>query len=129
MELSSSNISQKKAFLIFRGMKLYYILGKGNLEKIHYISGDGNPEKSSLYFRRELPGSKNEKDPHSKCFLYFGKWNFLASILKNFVIFQEITCTAWKSKTSYFLFAEIELFKDKCKRTIFFFLLFLIKQA
>ena len=129
MELSSSNISQKKAFLIFRGMKLYYILGNGNLEKIHYFSRNGNPEKSSLYFRREVQGSKNEKDPHLKCFLYFWKRNFLASILKNFVIFQEITCTAWKSKTSYFLFAEIELFKHKCKRKIFFFLLFLIKQA
>ena len=56
MELSGSNIkkflifSQKKAFLIFWGIELSYILGNGDLEKIPYISGNG----TFLYFRKLL---------------------------------------------------------------------------
>ena len=61
-----------------------------SIKKI-YISGNGNPEKNSShfrkrkflifretetlknfsYFRRELPGSKNEKNPTLKMFLIF----------------------------------------------------------
>ena len=37
------------------------------------------------YFRRELPGLKNEKNPILKCFLYFGTWNFLAPGLKTYI--------------------------------------------
>ena len=82
MELSSSNIkkslifSQKKAFLIFREMKLSYILGNRNPEKILYIS------------ENNFPGSKNEKT-HS---LYIRKWKkFLYSrITADFVCSERI---------------------------------------
>ena len=53
IELSSSNIkecfifSQKKAFLISQEMKLSYIFGNGNPEKI-----SGN--RTILYFRKQL---------------------------------------------------------------------------
>ena len=64
--LSSSSIkkflifSQKKAFLIFRDMELFYILGNGNLGKVPYISRNGTflyfgkrkSRKNSLYFRK-----------------------------------------------------------------------------
>ena len=46
MELSGSNIkkflifSQRKAFLIFWKMELFYILGDANPEKITYVSGN-----------------------------------------------------------------------------------------
>ena len=59
MELSGSNIkkflifSQKKAFLKFREMKLFYILENGSPEKILYISGNG----TFLYFDcGKIPG-------------------------------------------------------------------------
>ena len=62
-------ISQKKAFHIFQEKELSYIL----------------ENETFLYFRREIPGLKNEKKKKtlSNCFLYFGKWDFLALGLKN----------------------------------------------
>ena len=64
MELSSSDIkkflifSQKKHFLIFREIEIFYISGKGNPPKILYISRNG----TFLYVRkRNFPSSKNNK--------------------------------------------------------------------
>ena len=69
MEPSGFNIkkflifSRKKALLIFRKMKLFYILGNGNPEKIPYISrnrtflylGKRKLRKKFLYFRKRKP--------------------------------------------------------------------------
>ena len=70
--------SQKQAFLIFREMKLSYISGIGNPEKIPYISGNGTflyfkkrkPRKNSLYFRRNFRSLKNQN------LLYFSKKSY-----------------------------------------------------
>ena len=76
MGLSNSSIkkflifSQKKAFLIFRDMELYYILGKGNPEKVPYILGNG----TFLYFGKRKLRKKS---------LYFKE--------RDFYIFQEVT--------------------------------------
>ena len=85
-------------------MELLYILGNRNPPKflifketeLVYISGNGTL-KNSVYFRRELPSSKNKnkKTPLLWSFLYFRKSIFLAPSLKN--IFQERICKAWKS--------------------------------
>ena len=40
------------------------------------------PKKPSYISGRNFPSSINEKKQHLKSFLYFGKWNFLASRLK-----------------------------------------------
>ena len=80
MELSDLNIkkffifSQKKAFLIFREMKLSYILGNENPGKIPYISGNGTAYVSGS----NCLSSKN-------CFLCFGKWNFIDNSIQNFL--------------------------------------------
>ena len=71
-------------------------------ESFSCILGNGNPENNSLYFRkrnfltfREMKTSKgtsrlkNRKKTPLKCFLYFGKWNFLALGLKNFLYFRK----------------------------------------
>ena len=69
MELSSSNVKkfliifQKKTFLIFQEMELFYILGNEYPEKLPYISGN----RTSLYFRR------NFQSPKSQNFLDFSK--------------------------------------------------------
>ena len=88
--------SQKKAFLIFLEMELFYILGNGNPEKNPYISGNGNPPK--IPFISELsyiPGSGNLKKisyisgsnfPSSKSFLYFRR-NFQSP--KNLLYFSK----------------------------------------
>ena len=64
-----------------------------------------------------------------KFLLYSGKWNFLASSLKNsyifpkqtFLIFQEVTCTAWKKNQitlkNFLYFSKkriIFMFRDDC---------------
>ena len=122
MELCTSDIFSKKC--------VSYIFSK---ERFSYIWGN----ETFLYFRKRkkccyisgsnFPSSKSKKNPLIKSFLYLGKWNFLASSLKIFLIFQEATWKAWKSKISHFLFVERELFKHKHKRNKFL-LLFLIKK-
>ena len=80
MKLSSSNIkkffifSQKKAFLIFgetETPKKFLIF-----QETSYISGSNFELKKIL------------KNPLWKNVLYFGKWNFLAPSLKNFLYFR-----------------------------------------
>ena len=96
--------------LYFLKRKLFLYFGKRKPEKIPYISGNG----TFLYFRKRkpqktsggnLPSSKNEKKKTlCKSLLHFRKWSFLASTLKNFLIFQEVTCKSWKSKIIYIRF-------------------------
>ena len=75
MELSSSNIrkflkfSQKKAFLIFREMDFFYILGNGNPEKISIYS----QKKAFLTFQEMNPTPPPPPPPPP----YFRKQNFL----------------------------------------------------
>ena len=79
MELSGSNIQK---FLIFREMeipkKIPYISGNGNAKKLlifwetklFLYFGKWKPRKSSLYFRRNFQGPKNQN------FIYFSKKRF-----------------------------------------------------
>ena len=60
-----------------------------NPEKIPYISGNGNPKKTCNTSRINFTSSKNEKNSFLNSFLYFGKWNFLATSLKNFLYFRK----------------------------------------
>ena len=90
MALSCSNI---KNFLYFPKRKLFLYFGKQEPWKnsLHF-----RKRKSTLinflYFRNNFPSSKSEKKQQNKqilkCFLYFGKWNFLAPNLKNFLCFR-----------------------------------------
>ena len=71
MKLSSSNIkkflrfSQKKAFLIFREIEIFYISENGNPPKILCISGSGTflyfRKRNFLIFQEELPKSQKSK--------------------------------------------------------------------
>ena len=94
MELSGSNIkkfvifSQKKSFLIFRELEttknsLYF------RKRNFLIFQETETLKNLLYFRREFSSQKNKKKTLLKCFLYFGKWNFLAPSLKNSFYFRK----------------------------------------
>ena len=108
MELCSSNIkrflifSQKKAFLIFRETKIpkKFLIFQGT--ELSYISGNGSPKKLQEVTSRAQKMKK--KKTLWKIHLHFRKWSFLASTLKNFLIFQEITCKSWKSKIIYIRF-------------------------
>ena len=87
IELSSSNVtkvlifSQKNAFLIFSQMNSCTFQSKPKKwkksmpRKISYILWNRNLEKNFLYFRNGT-------------FLYFGKWNFWAPSLNNFLYFK-----------------------------------------
>ena len=109
IELSGSKI---KKFLLFPEM-----VKKIHPAKISYTLGNGNSEKNILFFlKRKLflyfGKCKSRKNPYfqetklsyiSGCsypsqkikkILYFGKWNFLASRLRNFLIFQVVSCKA-----------------------------------
>ena len=83
-----------KTLYIFSKESFSYISENGNPKKIPYISGNRNPKKTFYISGNKFPRSNNEKTPLLKSFLYFWKWNFLASSLKNFLIFQEVTCKA-----------------------------------
>ena len=66
--LKSLIFSQKEAFPIFQEMELF--------KKTSYILGG------------IFPSSKNKKKPLRKNFLYFEKWNFLATRLETFSYFR-----------------------------------------
>ena len=89
VKLSSTNIkkflvfSQNKALLIFQEKKTSKKIFIFQEVELSYISGN------FLYFNGELPGSKKEKNSLCKNVLYFGKLNFLASRLKNFLYFKK----------------------------------------
>ena len=51
--------------------------------EVFYILGNGNPKKTSCVSGSNFPGCKNEKKTLFKSLLYFRKWNFLATNLKN----------------------------------------------
>ena len=94
---------RKKPFLLFQEMKLSYILGKGNTEKIPYILENG----IFLYFR---------KRKHRENSLYFRK--------RNFLIFHEVTFRARKIKKptlkNFLIFREMELSRFKLKKILIF---------
>ena len=85
MELSNSNIkkflifSQKKAFLIFRETE--------------------TPKKLFIYKKIK---------PLLNCFLYFGKWNFLALSFKKFLYFRKELIGPANKKFLIFLFTFFE---------------------
>ena len=63
-------------------------------------------KKLLIFQERNFQAQKIKKNPPQKTFLYFEKWNFpvtsLKKSLKNFfLIFQEGTCKAQKTKISY----------------------------
>ena len=107
MELSSPKIKKslyfsKKAFLIFQETKLF--------KRTFYIS------------RGNFQSSKNKKNLLWKIFWYFGKWNFLASSLKNsYISWGNLQILKIKHLYLFsdFLFVETKLFKHKCKRKKF----------
>ena len=94
MELSSFNskkfliFSQKKAFHVFREIKLSYILRNRIPETIPYISGNRNPKKTFYISGSNFPSSKSKTSQLWKSFLYFRKRNFLAPSLKNVLCFR-----------------------------------------
>ena len=105
MEPSSSNIKkflivfQKKAFLIFREMKLCYISGNGNPpknpyifseESLSYISGKGKPEKVLTSQEVTFRTQKMKK-----------------TTLKKFLIFQEVELSSTKIKKLLILQEEL----------------------
>ena len=85
VELSNSNIFSKESFSYISGNKnpqKFFVFHKAELS---YISGNRNPKKLIIFKERTSRLEKNEKDLFLKCFLYFRKWNFLESSLKNFL--------------------------------------------
>ena len=102
MELSGCNVkkflifSQKKACLIFRETE----------KELFYISGN------FLHFKKLLSElKKKKKHPPLKNSLYFGKYNFLATSLKNFLYFrrnfQSLKKTSKKSALKKFLVSYV----------------------
>ena len=75
IKISSCNIFLKESFS--------YILGNENREKLPYISGNKSPKETSYISGNNFPSSKSKENPLLKLSLYFGKWNFLATSLKN----------------------------------------------
>ena len=78
IKISSCNIFLKESFS--------YISGNENREKLPYISGNKNPKETSYISGNNFPISKSKENPLLKLCLYFGKWNFLATSLKNYFL-------------------------------------------
>ena len=90
MEISSPKI--KKSFIFSQKKKkkcFSFILGNRTFQEME-LSGF----IFFLYFMKEFSELKKLKKPTLQKLLYFGKWNFLASSLKHFLVFQEGTCKA-----------------------------------
>ena len=129
----------KKNPLIFRNLNFSYISGKEYSEPWHngtflYFRKGEYYNGTLLYFWKwsflilyfsisgsNFPCSKNEKKKLLKCFLYFGKWNFLASSLKNFLYFRRELARPENRKKFILVFKR----KRKGKK---FLILFLIKE-
>ena len=75
--------SQKKLSLYFR-KRNYLIFQEMELS---YISGNGNPKKLLIFQEVTFRARKNKKLALKKV-LYFGKCNFLAPSLKDFLYFS-----------------------------------------
>ena len=92
----SGNGNPEKVSFIFSKENCSYISGNGSPKKflilqqteLSYISGNGNPNKTSYISGSNFPCWKSEKNPLLKSFLYFEKWKFLATGLKNFLHFR-----------------------------------------
>ena len=92
----SGNGNPEKVSYIFSKENCSYISGNGSPKKflilqqteLSYISGNGNPNKTSYISGSNFPCWKSEKNPLLKSFLYFEKWKFLATGLKNFLHFR-----------------------------------------
>ena len=83
--------------------------------------------RSNIYcYRTELlsPSWKKEKKIHyKKNSLYFGKWNFMALILKNFLYFLYISGNGNMEKSTlkkFLLFRETKLSNSKLAKLLIF---------
>ena len=110
---------EKKSYISGNGTfrlqrkEISYIFSK---ESLPYISGNG--KGTFLYFRKlltfqevTLRAQKKKKHPPLKNSLYFGKYNFLATSLKNFLYFrrnfQSLKKTSKKSALKKFLVSYV----------------------
>ena len=101
-------------------LKTFLYFGKRNFSKTELCS-----IIFILYFSRELPNLKNQKNPHLKSLLYFWKWNIPAPSLKKIIFRRNIQSLKIKQTKSarktfpVFLFHNIKHLYCRVMKVVF----------